>query len=145
MTDAFFADNLSEAFDHLPDVLVVRVPRSPLVARLRPSSDFDTMNLFPTHVLRSDDVAQPDYKDPCGIRIREHRRISRIPFIELRQKIQVRLIIGRDVVSAKGLVSWIASKNSPAPQHANRATPCAAGSMLSVAKETIFAASRSKL
>src|ERR1019366_7583442 len=58
-----FADNLSQAFNDLFGVLLVRVAHTPLVAGLRPSTDLDSMNFLAFHFLRADDLAQPEDED----------------------------------------------------------------------------------
>jgi hypothetical protein len=100
VTYFIFADNLSQAFHDLFGVLVVGVPHTPLVAGLRPSTDLDSMNFLAFHLLRADDVAEPEDEDARRVRIRKHRGVPRVLLIETGQMIQMRLGAGVDVVIA---------------------------------------------
>src|ERR1039457_2615520 len=95
-----FADNLSQAFDELFGVLLVRVPHTPLVTRLRPSTDLNPMNFLAFHLLRVDDMAQPEDEDTRRVHIRQYRGVPRILLIETCQMIQMRLATGVDAVIA---------------------------------------------
>src|SRR5512133_1880688 len=55
-----FTDDLSQALDDLFGMLLVRVPHPALVARLRPSTHLDPMNLLAFHLLRVDYLAKPE-------------------------------------------------------------------------------------
>jgi hypothetical protein len=82
MTYFVFADNLSQAFNDLFGVLLVRVPHTPLVAGLRPSTDLNSMNFLAFHLLRADDLAKPEDEDTRRVRIRKHRGVPRVLLIE---------------------------------------------------------------
>src|ERR1035438_4391664 len=58
-----FADNLSQPFHDLFSVLLVRVPYTTLVARLRPSTDLDSMNFLASHLLSADHLVHPADED----------------------------------------------------------------------------------
>src|ERR1039457_4901385 len=81
-------------------VLLVRVAHTPLVAGLRPSTDLDSMNFLAFHFLRADDLAQPEDEDARRVRIRKHRGVPWVLLIEMRQMIQMRLVISVDAVIA---------------------------------------------
>ena len=97
-----FMDDLSQAFNDLFGVLVVRVPHAPMVAGLRPSTDLDAMNLIAFHLLRGNRLAKPEDEDTRGIRVRKHRGVPRLLLIEMGQMIQMRLVVGVDAVIADG-------------------------------------------
>ena len=94
VTHLIFADNLSQAFHDLFGVFLVRVPHSPLVAGLRPSTDLDSMNLLAFHLLRIDNMAKPEDEDPCCVCIREHGGVAWVLLIETGQLKQIRLVVG---------------------------------------------------
>ena len=95
-----FADNLRQAFHDLFGVLRVRVPHAPLVAGLRPSTDFYPMNLLAFHLLRGDHMVQPEDEDTRRVHIRKHGGIARILLIDMGQMVQQRLFVGVDAVVA---------------------------------------------
>ena len=100
MTYFVFTDNLSQAFNDLFGVLVVRVAHTPLVAGLGPSTDLNPMNSLAFHLLRADDLAEPEDEDPRRVRIRKHRGVARVLLIEMGQMIQMRLVVGVDEIIA---------------------------------------------
>src|ERR1035441_5583722 len=93
-----FADNLSQAFNDLFGVLLMRVPHTPLVACLRPSADLDSMNFLAFHLLRAERLAKPEDEDTRGVRIRKHGSVPRVLFVEMGQMIQMRLVVSVDAV-----------------------------------------------
>src|ERR1039458_8034374 len=95
-----FTDDVSQAPDDLFGVLLVRVPHPPLVAGLRPPAHLDPMNLLAFHLLRGDDLAKPEDEDARRVRIRKHRGVSWVLFIEMGEMIQMRLVVGVDAVIA---------------------------------------------
>jgi len=95
-----FADNLSQAFNDLFGVLLVRIPHPPLVAGLRPSTNLNSMNPFSFHLLRADNFAKPEDEDTRRVHIRKHSGVPRVLLIEMRQMIQMRLVVGVDAVIA---------------------------------------------
>ena len=102
VTYLVFADNPRQAFNHFFGVLLVRVSDTPLVASLRPSTDLDSMNFLAFHLLRVDDMAQPEDEDTPRTGIREHRGVPRVLLIEAGQMIKVRLVVGVDAVVVEG-------------------------------------------
>jgi hypothetical protein len=78
-----FPDNLSQAFHDLLGVFLVRVPHTPLIAGLRPSTDLNPMNFLAFHLLRADDLAKPEDEDTRRVRIRKHRGVPRELLIEM--------------------------------------------------------------
>src|ERR1017187_9421115 len=68
MTYLVFADNLSQPFNDLLGVLLVRVSHAPLVTGLRPSTDLDPMDLLAFHLFGADRLAQPEDEDPRSVR-----------------------------------------------------------------------------
>src|ERR1035437_9891228 len=72
-----FADNLSQAFNDLFGMLLVRVPHTPLVAGLRPSTDLNSMNFLAFNLLRADNLAKPEDEDTRRVRICKHRGVPR--------------------------------------------------------------------
>ena len=95
-----FANNLSQAFHDLLGVLLVRVPHTPLVPGLRPSTDLDSMNFLPSHLLRADHMVKPEDEDTRRVHVRKHRGVPRILLIETGEMIQMRLVVGVDAVIA---------------------------------------------
>ena len=87
-------------FNDLCGVLLVRVSCTPLVAGLRPSTDLDSMDFFPFHILRIDDMAQPEDKDARGVRVRKDGGVTRVELIQTGQMIQMRLVVRVDAVVA---------------------------------------------
>src|SRR5664279_6251299 len=71
-------------------MLLVRVPHTPLVARLRPSTDLDSMNLLALHLLRADHLVQPEDEDTGRVHIRKHGGVPRVLLIDMGQTIQMR-------------------------------------------------------
>jgi len=102
VTDFVFADNLSQAFHDLFGVLLVRVPHTPLVPGLRPSTHLDSMDFLAFHLLRPDDMVEPEDEDTRRVRIRKHRGVPRVLLIETGQMIQMRLVRGIHAVFGNG-------------------------------------------
>jgi hypothetical protein len=81
-------------------VLLVRVPYTTLVARLRPSTDLDSMNFLASHLLRADHLVQPEDEDTRRVHIRKHGCVPWVLLIDMGQTIQMRLVVGVDTVIA---------------------------------------------
>ena len=79
---------------YLFGVLVVRVPHTPLVASLRPSTDLNSMNFLAFHLLRADDLAKPEDEDTRRVRVRQNGGVPRVLLIEMGQLKQIRLVVG---------------------------------------------------
>ena len=97
-----FEEDLSQTFNHLFGVFLMRIPHTALVAGLRPSTDLDSMNFLAFYLLRVDDMSQPEDEDTRGIGIREHCGVPRVLLIEAGQMIKVRLVVCVDAVVVEG-------------------------------------------
>jgi len=102
VADFVFVDDLSEAFDHFFGMLVVRIARPARVASLGPPTHLYAMNLLPVEVFRDNHQSWSHHEDTRRIRVRKHGGIARIQLIELGKQIQMRLVIGEDVVVSEG-------------------------------------------
>ena len=100
MTYFVFPDDLSQAFNDLFGVLQVRVPDTPLVSGLRPSTDLNPMNFLAFDLFRDDDLVKAEDEDARRIHIRKHRGVPRELLIEMCQMIQMRLVVSVDTVIA---------------------------------------------
>jgi hypothetical protein len=92
VTHVVLADDLSQALNHLFGVFLMSIAHTPLVAGLRPSTDFDSMNFLAFHLLGVDNMAQPEHEDTRLVCIREDSGIARVLLIEMGQLKEIRVV-----------------------------------------------------
>src|ERR1035438_3084750 len=77
------ADNLSQAFNDLFGMLLVRVPHTPLVAGLRPSTHLDPMNFLASYLLRADHLVKPEDEDARRVHVRKHCGVPWVLLVDM--------------------------------------------------------------
>ena len=66
VTDFIFTDDLDQALHHFLGVLVVRVSHTALIAGLRPSTYFYSMNFLAFHLIGVNDLAEETENKKCA-------------------------------------------------------------------------------